>query len=329
MELHTILKQQLDQIEFDANKLPNSSDNWPKFISEVNQTYITLNKQLSVAGHQASMSETATTLLHNIGNILNSVNVSVNMLLENLSNNHHQKLSQITSLLKENSSDLNTYLTQDAKGKLIPEYLIKLADILINDNQKCNEEIKTVNRNIKAIKDIVDMQQCLSGMPGFIDQLFLPEVVETAIKMAISAKEIHRINVKKQYLTKSFIAADKSKILQILTNLIKNAKDAVFSSTFDPSKEIEVIVEENNEEFTISVIDNGVGISSKNLEKIFSFGFTSKETGHGFGLHSAMISAKEMGGAIKAHSNGLEKGATFSLILPKIPMVKCEGGSNG
>ena len=66
----------------------------------------------------------------------------------------------------------------------------------------------------------------------------------------------------------------------------------------------------------ISVMDNGVGIPCENLTRIFRFGFTTRKNGHGFGLHSGALAAHELGGALRAHSDGLGQGATFTLELP-------------
>ncbi|MBT5707447.1 MAG: ATP-binding protein [Verrucomicrobia bacterium] len=66
----------------------------------------------------------------------------------------------------------------------------------------------------------------------------------------------------------------------------------------------------------ISVIDTGVGIPKENLTKIFAFGFTTRKEGHGFGLHSSALAAKEMGGELTGESDGMEKGAAFHLDLP-------------
>jgi signal transduction histidine kinase len=66
----------------------------------------------------------------------------------------------------------------------------------------------------------------------------------------------------------------------------------------------------------MTVSDNGVGIASENLTRIFNHGFTTRKDGHGFGLHSGALAAREMGGALWAQSDGPGKGATFTLELP-------------
>ena len=69
----------------------------------------------------------------------------------------------------------------------------------------------------------------------------------------------------------------------------------------------------------IAVIDTGIGISPENLTRIFAHGFTTRKDGHGFGLHSGALAAKELGGKLSVESAGLGQGASFVLDLPFAP----------
>lgn len=75
-------------------------------------------------------------------------------------------------------------------------------------------------------------------------------------------------------------------------------------------------VSRQDETARITVSDNGVGIAVENLTRIFAHGFTTKKNGHGFGLHSSALAAKELGGSLRASSEGPDRGATFILELP-------------
>jgi signal transduction histidine kinase len=66
----------------------------------------------------------------------------------------------------------------------------------------------------------------------------------------------------------------------------------------------------------ISVIDNGVGIPAQNMDRLFTHGFTTRQSGHGFGLHSGALAAQELGGTLHAESEGAGRGAAFILELP-------------
>jgi signal transduction histidine kinase len=111
------------------------------------------------------------------------------------------------------------------------------------------------------------------------------------------------------------INVEKHKILQILVNLVRNAKYACDDSG-RPDKRVTVRVTNGDGWIKISVADNGVGIPPENLTRIFSQGFTTRKGGHGFGLHSSALAVKEMGGQLLVHSDGPGRGATFTLDLP-------------
>src|SRR5437899_6179087 len=114
------------------------------------------------------------------------------------------------------------------------------------------------------------------------------------------------------------VALDKHKVLQILVNVMRNAKYALDDGGREDKRLVLSIGMNGNDRVKLSVIDNGVGIAPENLTKIFSHGFTTKKDGHGFGLHSGALAAKEMGGRLIAHSHGVGRGATFTLELPLV-----------
>jgi signal transduction histidine kinase len=134
--------------------------------------------------------------------------------------------------------------------------------------------------------------------------------------MNATALERHAVKTVRQYdAHPPVIQADKHKILQILVNLIRNAKQACDDSG-KPDKQIVIRVYNGNGTVKISTSDNGVGIPPENLERIFNHGFTTRKNGHGFGLHNSALAAKEMGGVLRVASPGSGQGAEFTLELP-------------
>ncbi len=111
------------------------------------------------------------------------------------------------------------------------------------------------------------------------------------------------------------ITVEKHKVLQILVNLMRNAKFACSESGL-PDRQMTLRVSRDADIVKISVSDNGVGIAPENLTRIFSHGFTTRKDGHGFGLHSGALAATEMGGRLSVQSDGLGLGAAFTLELP-------------
>ncbi|MDP1601685.1 MAG: ATP-binding protein [Legionella sp.] len=274
-----------------------------------------LNSALLTTARLAGMSEVATTILHNIGNLLNSINVSLSILKTNIASLHHQKLSQLIAMINANSHHLEEFLFKDPKGKLIIPYIVMMSETMTKEYQSNTEEIIHLEKNLSHIQDIVAMQQSISGVSGLFEKISVPELMENALEMTnLKGSELKlTVDISQEIKT---IVTDKSKLLQIMTNLLRNAKQSVSANEETQLKKIGIIVNKKEGKIKVIVKDNGVGIPAENLKRIFSFGFTTKIDGHGFGLHSSALSAKELGGTLNVHSPGVGKGAEFVLILP-------------
>lgn len=290
---------------------------------EAEEKISNLNKQIILSARYTGMAEVATSLLHNLGNVLNSANVSLQLLKESVNQPFIDRTLKVIELIDEHKLSLSTFFTEDAKGKLIPQYLIELSSILKKEQDILRFEVINMINYLNHIKEIVNTQQDLSASKVFIEKIFLPEAIDLALQMC-AGKVMNCIQINKQYEnTTSFIETDKSKLLQILINLIQNAKEATVDNNDVPIKEIYIstrVTTNNNIEIVIK--DNGIGISPEDKNKLFSFGFTTKKQGHGFGLHSCALFAKELGGDIQVFSDGLGKGATFTLHIPVSPALK-------
>ena len=275
-----------------------------------------LNKRLLESSRLAGMAEVATGVLHNVGNVLNSVNVSSTLICTQVRNSRASRLRDVILLLNQNASDLPNFLTNDPKGKIIPNYLNSLSERLAQEQQELLKELELLVKNIEHIKEIVAMQQNYAKVSGIIESLSIRNLVEDALQMHAAALARHGILVIREYQDVPVISMDKHKVLQILVNLIRNAKYAM-DATARRDKRLTISIRMNNENLVeLSITDNGIGISEQNLTRIFSHGFTTKRDGHGFGLHSGAIAAKEMGGRLYARSEGPGKGATFILEMP-------------
>lgn len=278
-----------------------------------------LNQQISTTARRAGMAEVATTILHNIGNILNSSNVSITLLKNSFKQDYDKKLLKIMEMMEENQHDLADYLSRDPKGKIIPKYLLTLAKIIVEENKKNNIEVNNLQNDLQHINEIVDTQKSISGLSSVNEKVYLPELIETALNITMSTSKNGNIKIIKEFHSAPLVIVDKSKLLQVLINLIQNAKESLLENNAVPIKEIKLIVQKT-EKNSVQVIveDNGVGINADNLQRIFAFGFTTKKNGHGFGLHSSALSAREIGGSLLADSKGEGCGAQFTLTLPFI-----------
>lgn len=277
-----------------------------------------LNQKLITTARQAGIADIATSILHNVGNVLNSANVSLDVLNDTTKEPYFKKLITILEMLKEHQNTITNYLTADPKGQLIPEYLIEILDILKAEDNTYTQEIANLSTHLQQIKEIVAMQQNFSGISGIIQKIFVPEIIDTAIQISGYGTFSKHIQIKKIYKQTPFITTDQTKLLQILSNLIRNAKESVMDNHRKIQKKITLSIDydPSHNKIVIEVTDNGVGIAQENLIKIFSFGFTTKPNGHGVGLNSCAIAAKELGSTLVVESKGIGQGATFILKIP-------------
>jgi PAS domain S-box-containing protein len=276
-----------------------------------------VHSQLLVASRQAGMAEVATNVLHNVGNVLNSVNVSASMVAERIRKSKCVGLVRVAELLRQHSGELATFLT-GAQGKHVPVYLQELAEELVAERDAAVTELSAVRSNIEHIKEIVAMQQGYARRGGITDTLDIRLLVEDSLRMNEGAFSRHGVTIVRDFEDVPLVQVDKHRVLQVLVNVIRNAKYACAEATGGP-KRVTVRTRAASDSVIISVIDTGVGIPKENLDRIFNHGFTTRPDGHGFGLHSAALAAKELGGSLLAQSAGPGKGATFTLTLPLTP----------
>ena len=318
------LQHEVEEHKLTSQQLAQHTARLEKEIAErqrIQEEMQQIHKQLVEISRQAGMAEVATSVLHNVGNVLNSVNVSANLITDNLRNSKSGFVGKLSALLQEHTADLPTFLTSDPKGSQIPAYLQQLADQLAREQATTIKEVESLRKNIEHIKDIVSMQQGYAKVSGVTEPIKVADLVEDALRMNVGAFARHEIEVVRDYPTDGpVILVEKHKVLQILVNLIRNAKYACDDSG-RTDKRVTVRITSEAAEIKIIVADNGVGIAPENLTRIFGHGFTTRKHGHGFGLHSGAMAAREMGGALTVASDGLGCGAVFTLTLPLQPPV--------
>ena len=275
-----------------------------------------LHKQLLVASRHAGMAEVASNVLHNVGNVLNSVNVSASLIADGIKKSKGAGLARVAALLSEHAQDLPGFLA-GAQGRHVPPYLQELAADLARERDAATAELSRLRGNVEHIKEIVAMQQSYARRGGVIETLDVRVLVEDSLRMNEGAFSRHGVVLSRDIADVPPIQVDKHKVLQILVNVIRNAKYACDEAKAG-EKRVTVRVRAANESVLISVIDTGVGIPKENMDRIFNHGFTTRPDGHGFGLHSSALAAKALGGSLQAESAGPGQGATFTLMLPLV-----------
>jgi PAS domain S-box-containing protein len=273
------------------------------------------HKQLLDTSRQAGMAEVATGVLHNVGNVLNSVNVSTTLLTDLVRQSKVANLVKLSDLLLEQRADLGRFLTSDPRGQKVPGFVQTLSARLTQEQRDLLTELESLRKNVEHIKEIVAMQQSYARVSGVSEVMFITDLIDDAVSMNAGAFARHEVKLIREFEVNPEVSVEKHKVLQILVNLLRNAKYACDDSG-RTDKQIVLRVTAADERVRISIIDNGVGIPEGNLTRIFAHGFTTRKQGHGFGLHSGALAAKELGGNLIAQSDGPGRGATFILELP-------------
>jgi two-component system sensor histidine kinase ChiS len=272
-------------------------------------------RQLLEASRQAGMAEVATNILHNVGNVLNSVNVSSRLILDKVERSKVTGITKAVTLLQAHQSDLPGFFEDRLTGQRFLDYLSKLDSYLAQEQIEIQKEVQALLSNILHIKKIVAMQQSYARVSEALETLNIGDLVEDAVQLNCGALETYGIKVVREYSGRQPILTDKHKVLQILVNLVRNAMQA-FDDSVGKDKQITLRITSENNRMKIAVIDNGIGIPKDNMDRIFGHGFTTRKDGHGFGLHSGALTAQELGGTLTVSSEGPGRGSKFTLELP-------------
>lgn len=270
------------------------------------------NEKLLDASRRAGMAEVATGVLHNVGNVLNSVNVAATIIAERTQGLRVESLSRAATLISEKGETPDFFAS--VQGKAVPGFLRKLADHFGTQRDFLCDEILSLTRNVEHIKQIVSMQQSYATTAGVIGPVEVSDLITESLKLVSGSLSRQNIEVTRDFREMMTIQTDRHRVLQIIVNLLRNAAQAMRSATTE--RRITIAVSRLDENVRISIADTGCGISEEHLLRIFHHGFTTKHDGHGFGLHSGALAAKELGGTLKVESAGLGKGAKFTLEIP-------------
>jgi signal transduction histidine kinase len=275
--------------------------------------------QLVATARRAGMAEIANNVLHSVGNVLNSVNVSTRLVRRTLGESRTQALRAPCALLDEHAGRLDEFTKSDPRGRILIPYLNRIAELCEAERQGVVEELDRLVRSIDYLKEIVATQQTHAGASSVLQAAGVHEILEEAIRVSSGLMNSLGVVVVREFGNIAPLLLDKSRLLQILLNLMSNASHAMESIPADARKltlATALVRDSRGERLRITVRDEGEGIAPSHLASIFAHGFTTKKSGHGFGLHASAVAAIEMGGTLVAHSDGAGRGALFTLEVP-------------
>lgn len=275
-----------------------------------------VHQRLLETARAAGMAEVASGVLHNVGNVMNSVNITASTLRKHLRESKVANLGKAAEMLGAHQGDLAAFLTADEKGRRLPDYLAGLAGHLSEERDEALNTCDQLMSHIRHTIEIIGLQQSYARNVALVETIRLADVIQDAVDINAVALGRHRVEMEQRLEPLPPMPADRHRVLQILVNLISNAKYAV-SASENAERRITISLAKYGEDrVRIEVADTGKGIAAEELTKIFSYGFTTREDGHGFGLHTAALTAQQLGGTLEAFSDGPGRGATFRLDLP-------------
>ncbi|MBH0197232.1 MAG: PAS domain-containing protein [Nitrospira sp.] len=277
-----------------------------------------LYQELMQASRQAGMADVASSVLHNAGNVLNSINVSTDTLLKAVKKPGVEDVCRIASMFHEHQNNLYQFLTADQKGRQIPAYLSLVAESLSGNHQTIQNELDALMKQVDHLKQVITVPHDVARAGNVLEPVFAEELMEQAVLIAMPELARYRIEIIREYHPVPRIMTDRHQVLQILVNVITNARNAMVEY---PGRAHQLslrvgMMQDGNRSVRFEVADTGCGIAAENIPRLFAQGFTTRKAGRGLGLHSAAISAKSLGGSIQAHSEGEGYGAIFVLDLP-------------
>ena len=273
-------------------------------------------RQMLENARHAGMAEIATNVLHNVGNVLNSVNVSAELIGSKVRNSESAGLARAVALMDAHAHDLGDYITSDPRGRMLPAYLKQLAQALAEEREGIAADLAALTKSVKHIKEIVATQQSYAGGSSLVEEVQIIDLIEDALRIDSGGLGDPHVSVTREFAPVPLLMLDKHRVLLILVNLISNARFAMKGAPGAQHRLTLRVEVAQDGTLQVGVTDTGEGIPAENLTRIFAHGFTTKKDGHGFGLHSCVLAAREMGGTLLAHSDGPGQGATFTLKLP-------------
>jgi PAS domain S-box-containing protein len=274
------------------------------------------NKKLLEAVWDAGRADVTKSVLHNVGNVITSVNVTANSLKEEIRNSKIPNFVKAAEMLKEHEHDLTEFLTNDKKGGKLPVYLAALSKYLEEEWKDFSVRLDELCNHVKIITELIAVQQAPDSSAGLTEVVSVAELLENAFRINALSMTVPGIEIVRKFENTPTCRLDHIKFMQVIINLLRNAREALKESNNVPKTITVGLKKKGDNRILVEVADNGIGIPKENRNKVFELGFTTKKKGHGFGLHIAAIHAMEMGGKLASYSAGPGKGAAFILELP-------------
>lgn len=302
-------------VEEKTGELLRANEELSAAIKSLNET----REQLALSAHRAGMAEIAASVLHNIGNAINSINVRTYNLAERMLTREIQSLERIYDLLRSGKMLQTTEADKGDRESLLA-FLSTIIEIIKKKNEDFRTDMEFLRKGLDHVMEIIALQQRYAGLRGLETRVDFNELIRDAAEMLQDSITQRQIRMEFQLNDLPLLLLDKNKLIQILINIFKNAYESIDMAPPENEKKILVstsLVKEATDEFAEAVIaDTGVGISPEEKDKVFQFSYSTKKRKTGFGLHDAANYITAQGGSVRLLSEGRNRGAHVVIRLP-------------
>ncbi|MFL5357777.1 AAA family ATPase [Archangium sp.] len=295
--------------------LRSANDGLERRVEERTRELKQAQAQLVDTARAAGMAEVASDVLHNVGNVLTSAVINLEQMRSAAAASRFERAAQLSALLKEHQEDLVGFLTRDPRGRLLPDYLLALTEELGHERTQLRTNLNEMGLHLEHIHAIIRVQQDYAKTSLILGEWDLAQLIDDSLRFQLATLKRHGVSVVREFTSVPRMQVDKHKVLQILINLLSNAKDAM-AELPEGQRHLCVRLTTQGNVARIQVVDSGKGFTRELRKQLFALGFTTRKEGHGFGLHSSALAAQAMGGRLLLESEGPGKGATATLELP-------------
>lgn len=274
--------------------------------------------RLVALARQAGMADIASNVLHNVGNLLTSAQAAMDGLKLLGASRTSDMLARTSDLVKAQGPELSAFLTEDPRGQRVPELLSELSSAVKQEQGDLQREVQTLNEVLGLIKRVIATQQSHVGAEkNWSEEGDLRGLAQDALSLMEASLTRHQVRATITGPDEVPVVLDRLKTLQIVNNLVHNAV-SILDEQPQEARQIELRLGVDEGEAWLQVADSGPGVEEDRCDQIFRLGYTTREDGHGIGLHSSAIFAREMNGSLElTPQDEALGGACFTLKLPR------------
>jgi signal transduction histidine kinase len=262
---------------------------------------------------QAGATETFTAVVRNVENVLGTLRGGSADLRGQLASLRIERLAQVAQLIRDHQDDLHAFMTEDARGRHLPDLLLGLSSEMTATAGRMSSDLGSIDATLTRLRDIVSIQDALAAVEHAAEPTELRDLAEAAL--LLQAADFADIDLVRDYGELPLVCTDRHKLLLIMVCFAANARDAILQHSRSRAQ-ITVRLYRDRDEAVFSIADNGAGMSRDTLQGLWRDGFTTKRDGLGIALHASALAAAAIGATVSAASDGEGRGATFSLRLP-------------